>query len=133
MEFFEGKSEAFERAYVRQRNKEINRDLQVAQTKLRFTMIHLGSNIVPLPPVASFLSEKEKNVIMQEVKDTFNDDNFDELVTQEQKKTPHVCADKIRREIKNGMVYYLFYYVMKLQSSIDPSVLWTRTRLTNSY
>ena len=123
MEFFEGKSEAFERAYVRQRNKELNRDLQVAQTKLRFTMIHLGSNIVPLPPVASFLSEKEKNVMMQEVKDTFNDDNFDELVTQEQKKTPHVCADKIRREIKNGMVYYLFYYVMKLQSSIDPSVL----------
>ena len=133
MEFFEGKSEAFERAYVRQRNKEINRDLQVAQTKLRFTMIHLGSNIVPLPPVASFLSEKEKNTIMQEVKDTLNDDNFAELVTQEQKKTPHVCADKIRREIKNGMVYYLFYYVMKLQSSIDPSVLWTQTRLTNSY
>ena len=123
MEFFEGKCEAFERAYVRQRNKELNRDLQVAQTKLRFTMIHLGSNIVPLPPVASFLSEKEKNVMMQEVKDTFNDANLDELVTQEQKKSPHVCTDKIRREIKNGMVYYLFYYVMKLQSSIDPSVL----------
>ena len=63
-----------------------------------------------MPPVASSLSKKEKNSMIQEVTDTCNDDGFDELVAQEQKKTLKGCPDKIRRESKNGMVYYLFYY-----------------------
>ena len=122
MEGFKKKIDSFERAFVKQRNKELNRELQIAQTKLHFMIKHLGSEIVPLPPIASFLSEEEQKEIMKEVQDTF-DDSFGELVSQEQKKSPNTCPEEIRREIKNGMIYYMFYYVMKLQSCIDPSLL----------
>jgi len=44
------------------------------------------------------------------------------LVADEQKKTPRSHPDQIREEITNGMVYYMFYYVMQLQSNIDPSL-----------
>ena len=36
----------------------------------------------------------------------------------------HVTPDEIREEITNGIVYYMFYYVMQLQADIDPSLLW---------
>ena len=61
------KAEAFHRAYVKQRNRELERDLVLAQTKLRYMMKHVGSDIVPLPPEASFLSEKDKRDIRQEL------------------------------------------------------------------
>ena len=46
------------------------------------------------------------------------------FVADEQKKTPRSPPDQIRLEITNGMVYYMFYYVMQLQADIDPSLLW---------
>lgn len=113
---------AFEKAYVKQRNAQLEHDLVLAQTKLRYLMQHVGSDIVPLPPQASFLSEKERHDIKKEVADTY-DNSIDKLVADEQKKTPRSSVDQIRHEITNGMVYYMFYYVLKLQSQIDPSLL----------
>ena len=114
-------SEVFEREYVKQRNAQLERDLVLAQTKLRYLMEHVGSDVVPLPPEASFLSEKEKHDIKQEVKNMYNN-SIDKLVADEQKKTPRSPPGQIRLEITNGMVYYMFYYVIKLQSHIDPSL-----------
>ena len=113
---------AFEKAYVKQRNAQLEHDLVLAQTKLRYLMEHVGSDIVPLPPQASFLSEKERHDIKKEVADTY-DNSIDKLVADEQNKTPRSSLDQIRHEITNGMVYYMFYYVLKLQSQIDPSLL----------
>ncbi len=115
-------SEAFERAYVKQKNAQLEHDLILAQTKLRYLMEHVGSNIVPLPPEASFLSEKDKHDIKQGIAKEYNK-NIHKLVADEQKKTPHCTSNQIRLEITNGMVYYMFYYVMRLQSQIDPSLL----------
>ena len=114
-------SEVFEREYVKQRNAQLERDLVLAQTKLRYLMEHVGSDVVPLPPEASFLSEREKHDIKQEVKNMYNN-SIDKLVADEQKKTPRSPPGQIRLEITNGMVYYMFYYVIKLQSHIDPSL-----------
>ena len=116
------KAEAFHRAYVKERNRELERDLVLAQTKLRYMMEHVGSDIVPLPPEASFLSEKDKHDITQTIANAY-DTSIDKLVTDEQKKTPRSPPSQIRLEITNGMVYYMFYYVMQLQSNIDPSLL----------
>jgi len=113
---------AFEKAYVKQRNAQLEHDLVLAQTKLRYLMQHVGSDIVPLPPQASFLSEKERHDIKKEVAYTY-DNSIDKLVADEQKKTPRSSLDQIRHEVTNGMVYYMFYYVLKLQSQIDPSLL----------
>lgn len=115
-------SEAFKRAYVKQRNAQLEHDLVLAQTKLRYLMEHVGSNIVPLPPEASFLSKKDKRDIKQEIAKAYNK-NIHKLVADEQKKTPRSHPDQIREEITNGMVYYMFYYVMQLQSNIDTSLL----------
>ena len=60
------KAEAFHRAYVKQRNRELERDLVLAQTKLRYMMEHVASDIVPQPPEASFLSEKDKLEMKEE-------------------------------------------------------------------
>ena len=86
-------------------------------------MEHVGSDIVPLPPEASFLSEKEKLEIKECIANSY-DSRIDDLVADEQKKTPHSTPDEIRDEITNGIVYYMFYYVMQLQADIDPSLLW---------
>ena len=112
----------FDQAYAKQRNAQLEHELVLAQTKLRYLMDHVGSDIVPRPPEAPFLSTKEKHDMKHEIASTY-DMSIDELVADEQKKTPRVPADKIRLEITNGMVYYMFYYVMKLQSEIDPSLL----------
>ena len=85
-------------------------------------MEHVGSDIVPLPPEASFLSEKDKHDIKQQIANTY-DTSINRLVADEQKKTPRSPPSQIRLEITNGMVYYMFYYVMQLQSHIDPSLL----------
>ena len=114
--------EAFEAAYVKQRNAQLEHDLVLAQTKLRYLMEHVGSEIVPLPPEASFLSKKDKHDIKQEIANVYNN-SIDKLVADEQKKTPRSTPDQIRLEITNGMVYYMFYYVIQLQSHIDPSLL----------
>ena len=116
------KAEVFHRAYVKQRNRELERDLVLAQTKLRYMMEHVGSDIVPQPPEASFLSEKDKRDMKQDIANTY-DTSIDKLVADEQKKTPRSPPGQIRLEITNGMVYYMFYYVMQLQSHIDPSLL----------
>jgi len=108
----------FEREIIKARNAALERDLVLAQTKLRYLMIHVGSDIVPLPPEASFLSEKQKHEIKQDVVENY-DNSIDELIVDEQKKTPHVCLAQIRREITNGMICYMFHYVMKLQSEIS--------------
>ena len=113
---------AFKKAYAKQRNAQLEYDLVLAQTKLRYLMEHVDSNIVPLPPEAPVLSEKEKDELRQEVKHMF-DGSIDKFVSDEQKKTPHVSRDQIRLEITNGMVYYMFYYVINLQSEIDPLLL----------
>ena len=123
---------AFEKAYVKQRNAQLEHDLVLAQTKLRYLMEHVGSDIVPLPPQASFLSEKERHDIKKEVADTY-DNSIDKLVADEQKKTPRSSLDQIRHEVTNGMVYYMFYYVLKLQSQIDPSLLWELALLIPRY
>ena len=115
------KAEAFHRAYVKQRNRELERDLVLAQTKLRYMMEHVGSDIIPKPPEASFLSEKDKLEMKEDIASTY-DTRIDELVADEQKKTPGSPPDEIRLEITNGMVYYMFYYVIQLQSEIDPSL-----------
>ena len=86
-------------------------------------MEHVGSDIVPLPPEASFLSEKDKHDITQTIANAY-DTSIDKLVADEHKKTPRSPPNQIRLEITNGMVYYMFYYVMQLQSNIDPSLLW---------
>lgn len=112
----------FQQAYAKQRNAQLERELVLSQTKLRYLMDHVGSDIVPRPPEAPFLSTKEKNEMKQEVARKY-DTSIDELVADEQKKTPHVPAGDVRVEITNGMVYYQFYYVLKLQSEIDPSLL----------
>ena len=117
------KAEAFHTAYVKQRNRELERDLVLAQTKLRYLMEHVGSDIVPLPPEASFLSEKDKRDMKQDIANTY-DTSIDKLIADEQKKTPRSSPDQIRLEITNGMIYYMFYYVMQLQSDIDPSLFW---------
>ena len=119
---FPFKCETFHRAYVKQRNRELERDLVLAQTKLRYMMEHVGSDIVPLPPEASFLSEKDKLEMKEDIANSY-DTRIDDLVADEQKKTPHSPPDQIRLEITNGIVYYLFYYVMQLQADIDPSLL----------
>ena len=85
-------------------------------------MEHVGSDIVPLPPEASFLSDKDKRDIKQEVMNMY-DNSIGKLVADEQKKTPRSPPAQIRVEITNGMVYYMFYYVIQLQSQIDPSLL----------
>ena len=115
------KPEAFHRAYVKQTNRELERDLVLAQTKLRYMMEHVGSDIIPKPPEASFLSEKDKLEMKEDIASTY-DTRIDELVADEQKKTPGSPPDEIRLEITNGMVYYMFYYVIQLQSEIDPSL-----------
>ena len=113
---------AFKKEYAKQRNAQLEHDLVLAQTKLRYLMEHVGSDLVPLPPEASFLSEKEKHDIKQEVMDMYNS-SIDKLVSDEQKKTPRSPPGQIRVEITNGMVYYMFYYVIQLQSEIDPLLL----------
>ena len=115
------KAEAFHKAYVKQRNRELERDLVLAQTKLRYMMEHVGSDIIPKPPEASFLSEKDKLEMKEDIASTY-DTRIDELVADEQKKTPGSPPDEIRLEITNGMVYYMFYYVMQLQADIHPSL-----------
>ena len=85
-------------------------------------MEHVGSDIVPLPPEASFLSEKDKREMKQDIANTY-DTSIDKLIADEQKKKPRSPPDQIRLEITNGMVYYMFYYVMQLQADIDPSLL----------
>ena len=115
------KHEAFNKAYAKQRNRELERDLVLAQTKLRYLMEHVGSDIVPVPPEASFLSEKDKRDIKQDIANTY-DASIDKLIADEQEKTPRSSPDQIRLEITNGMIYYMFYYVMQLQSDIDPSL-----------
>ena len=85
-------------------------------------MEHVGSDIVPLPPEASFLSEKDKHDMKQLIANTY-DTSIDKLVADEQKKTPRSSPDQIRLEITNGMIYYMFYYVINLQSEIDPLLL----------
>ena len=119
---FPFKCETFHRAYVKQRNRELERDLVLAQTKLRYMMEHVGAYIVPKPPEASFLSEKDKLELKEEITNSY-DTRIDGLVADEQKKTPNSTPDEIRDEIKNGIVYYMFYYVMQLQADIDPSLL----------
>ena len=119
---FPFKCETFHNAYVKQRNRELERDLVLAQTKLRYMMEHVGAYIVPKPPEASFLSEKDKLEIKEEIANSY-DTRIDGLVADEQKKTPNSTPDEIRDEIKNGIVYYMFYYVMQLQADIDPSLL----------
>ena len=116
------KHEAFHKAYAKQRNRELERDLVLAQTKLRYMMEHVGSDIIPKPPEASFLSEKDKLEIKECIANSY-DSRIDDLVADEQKKTPHSTPDEIRDEITNGIVYYMFYYVMQLQADIDPSLL----------
>ena len=118
---FSFKCETFHRAYVKQRNRELERDLVLAQTKLRYLMEHVDSFIVPTPPEASFLSEKDKLELKEDIANTY-DTRIDELVAHEQKKTPHSPPDQIREEITNGMVYYMFFYVIQLQADIDPSL-----------
>ena len=86
-------------------------------------MEHVGAYIVPKPPEASFLSEKDKLELKEEITNSY-DTRIDGLVADEQKKTPNSTPDEIRDEIKNGIVYYMFYYVMQLQADIDPSLLW---------
>ena len=120
---FQSFKSAFHKQYVKQRNAQLERDLVLAQTKLRYLMQHVDSDIVPLPPEATFLSEKEKQDIKQEVASVY-DTRINELVADEQKKTAHSPRDQIRLEITNGMVYYMFYYVIKLQSEIDRLLLW---------
>ena len=115
-------SDVFRKAYVKQRNAQREHDLVVAQTKLRYLMQHVGSNIVPLPPEARFLSEQQKHEIRQEVGKMY-DRSINKLVADEQKKTPLCPRDKIRLEVTNGMVYYMFHYVIHLQSEIDPFLL----------
>ena len=115
-------AEVFKREYAKQRNAQLEHDLVLAQTKLRYLMEHVGSDIVPLPPEASFLSEREKHDIKQEVKNMYNN-SIDKMVADEQKKTPRSPPGQIRLEITNGMVYYMFHYVINLQSEIDPSLL----------
>ena len=92
---FPFKCETFHRAYVKQRNRELERDLVVAQTKLRYMMEHVGANIVPKPPEASFLSEKDKLEIKECIANSY-DSRIDDLVADEQKKTPHSTPDEIR-------------------------------------
>ena len=58
----------------------------------------------------------------QDIANTY-DTSIDKLIADEQKKTPRSSPDQIRLEITNGMVYYMFYYVIQLQSHIDPSLL----------
>ena len=84
-------------------------------------MEHVGSDIVPKPPEASFLSEKDKLELKEDIANTY-DTRIDELVAHEQKKTPRSPPDQIRVEITNGMVHYMFFYVMQLQADIDPSL-----------
>ena len=85
-------------------------------------MEHVGTYIVPKPPIASFLSAKDKLELQEEIANSY-DTRIDGLVADEQKKTPHSTPDEIRDEITNGIVYYMFYYVMQLQADIDPSLL----------
>ena len=115
-------AEVFKKAYLKQRNAQREHDLVLAQTKLRYLMQHVGSNIVPLPPEARFLSEQQKHEIRQEVEKMY-DRSINKLVADEQKKTPLCPRDKIRLEVTNGMVYYMFHYVIHLQSEIDPFLL----------
>ena len=115
-------AEVFKKAYLKQRNAQREHDLVLAQTKLRYLMQHVGSNIVPLPPEANFLSKGQKCEIRQEVINMY-DMNIDRQVAEEQKKTPRVPRDQIRLEVTNGIVYYMFHYVVHLQSEIDPSLL----------
>lgn len=115
-------ADVFKKAYVKQRNAQLEHDLVLAQTKLRYLMQHVGSNIVPLPPEARFLSEKEKHDVRQGVINIY-DKAIEKYVADEQKKTPGVPRDQIRSEIANGMVYYMFNYVIHLQAEIDPSLL----------
>ena len=84
-------------------------------------MEHVGTYIVPKPPIASFLSAKDKLELQEEIANSY-DTRIDGLVADEQKKTPHATPDEIREEITNGIVYYMFYYVMQLQTDIDPSL-----------
>ena len=115
-------TDSFAKEYVKQRNAQLERDLVLAQTKLRYLMEHVGSDIVPLPPEAPFLCEKQKHDIRQEVAHMY-DKSIDTFVADEQKKTPRSPRDQIRLEITNGMVYYMFHYVINLQSEIDPLLL----------
>ena len=69
------------------------------------------------------MSEKDKRDMKQDIANTY-DTSIDKLIADEQKKTPRSSPDQIRLEITNGMVYYMFYYVMQLQSDIDPSLFW---------
>ena len=115
-------AEVFRKEYVKQRNAQREYDLVLAQTKLRYLMEHINSDLVPLPPEAPFLSSEEKRKIKQEVVHMY-ETNIEKFVTDEKNKSPDVPVSQIRLEVKNGMVYYMFYYVMKLQSEIDPSLL----------
>ena len=69
-------------------------------------MEHVGSDIVPLPPEASFLSEKDKDDIAQTIANAY-DTSIYKLVADEQKKTPRCPPNQIRLEITNGMVLYV--------------------------
>ena len=78
---------AFEKEYAKQRNAQLEHELVLAQTKLRYLMNHVDSDIVPLPPEAPFLSEKVKPDIKQEVTNMY-DTSIRKLVADEQTKTP---------------------------------------------
>ena len=114
-------SEVFKKAYIEQRNTQLEHDLVLAQTKLRYLMQHVHSDLVPLPPEAHFLSSKEKHDIKQQVVHMY-DAYIKTSTTDELKKTPTVHPSQIRDELTNGMIYYMFYYVIQLQSEIDSSL-----------
>lgn len=114
--------EVFDKEYVKHRNAQLEYDLVVAQTKMRYLMQHVGSNIVPLPPEAAFLSEAEKHDMRQAVSNMY-DMTIEKSIAHEHKKTPDCSPDQLRLEITNGMVMYMFRYVINLQSEIDPLLL----------
>ena len=114
-------SELFKKTYIKERNTQLEYDLVLAQTKLRYLMQHVDSDLVPLPPEAHFLSPKEKHDMKQQVVHMY-DTYIKTSTPDELKKTPTAHPSQIRDELTNGMIYYMFYYVIQLQSEIDPSL-----------
>ena len=86
------KHEAFHKAYAKQRNRELERDLVLAQTKLRYMMEHVGTYIVPKPPIASFLSAKDKlesisiNAFCKELRANFKETSHDQRAENQQQR-----------------------------------------------
>ena len=117
--------EALRKEVAKARARQLEHALGLDQTRLRYFMQRVDSDAVPLPPEASCLSEKEKLEIKQQVSEVVDgfDKSIDVDVAKELKKDPGVCANKIREELITGMVYYMFFYVLLMQSEIDPSLL----------